>query len=116
MLKKAPSEGTVIVGRFGIIEDADDGACGLLGYSKTELVGLHGSELVPPEARPSTAVSIDRMRHGEISFRQGHLRRKDGSVLSVDVSVERLSNHRLAFTLRRRDDTPPASGKGGTSA
>ncbi len=107
MLARGSSTGTVIVSRFGIIEDADDDACALLGYSKTELVGLHGSELVPPEARPSTAVAIDRMRRGDISFEQGRLQRKDGSVFSVEVSVRKLPNARLALTLRWRGDRPP---------
>lgn len=112
MVSQGPPAGTVIVSRFSVIEDADEGACALLGYSKTELVGLHGSELVPPEARPSTAVSIDRMRHGEISFGEARMRHKDGSVFDVEVSVQRLPNDRLAFTLRRRQDRPPTRKTG----
>jgi PAS domain S-box-containing protein len=103
MTNAAPVEGTVIVNRLGTVEDADDGACALLGYSKRELVGLHGSELIPPAAQPATAVSIDRMRLGEISLQQqGRVRRKDGLVLSVDVSAQMLPNDRLAFRLRER--------------
>jgi len=90
------------VGRFGIIDDVDDAACALLGYAKAELIGLHGSELIAPEARPATAVSIDRMRRGELSSLQGQVRCKDGLRLRVDVSVRRLPADRLEFTLRPR--------------
>ena len=103
MTKATPVDGTVVVNRLGTVEDADDEACALLGYSKRELVGLHGSELIPPAAQPATAVSIDRIRHGEISLQQqGRVRRKDGLVLSVDVSAQMLPDDRMAFRIRQR--------------
>jgi len=97
------AEGTVIVNRMGTIEDVDEGACALLGYSKGELVGLHGSELIPVAAQPATAVTVDRMSLGEVPLqREGLMMRKDGEVLSVDVSAQILPNGRMAFKLRRR--------------
>ena len=68
--KEAPVEATIIVNRLGTIEDVDDAACTLLGYSKQELVGLHGSDLIPASAQPATAVTIDRMRLGELPLEQ----------------------------------------------
>ena len=85
---------------MGRIEDADDSACRLLGYSHDEMRELHGSQLVPPGERPAVAVSLDRMRRGEIDQRRGRLVRKDGTVLEVDVSAEWLSDDRLALVVR----------------
>ena len=62
---------------------------------------MHGSELVPFEARPATAASLDRMRLGEITRRQGRLMHKDGTMVSVDVTAQRLPDGRLTLTVRR---------------
>src|SRR5262245_10374005 len=94
------SHGVFVVGPRGIIEDVDDAGCTLLGYASGELVGLHGSEVVPPEARPSTAASIDRMRRAEITRREGRLRRKDGTLLRVDVHAQPLPDGRLSLHVR----------------
>ena len=95
------SDGCFVVGRRGIIEDVDAAACALLGYVREEVVGLHGSELVPCDARPATAASLDRMRIGEITRRQGRLVHKDGAVVGVDVTARRLPDGRLTLSVRR---------------
>ena len=96
-------EGTVIINRLATVEEVDDGACALLGYTKAELVGLHGSDLIPAAAAPATAVSIDLMRLGERPLQQqGHVVRKDGAVVEVDILAQLLPGERMALTLRQR--------------
>jgi PAS domain S-box-containing protein len=91
-----PHEAVFVVGPFGMIEDVDPAACALVGYAKCDLVGQYGGELVPDHARPSTAVSLDRMRRGELTtVRNGRLRRQDGRVVDVQVRAERLPGSRL---------------------
>jgi len=94
-------DGCFVIGRRGIIEDADAAACALLGYAREDIVGLHGSELVPSDARPATAASLDRMRIGEITQRQGHLIHKDGTLVGVAVTAHRLPNGRLTLSVRK---------------
>jgi PAS domain S-box-containing protein len=62
MSNETPPAGGFLIGPLGTIEDVDDAGCALLGYRKDELVGLHGSESIPPERRPGVAVTLDRMR------------------------------------------------------
>jgi PAS domain S-box-containing protein len=101
MPDEAAAAGTLIIGPLSTVEEADEAACALLGYSKSELVGLHGSELVRREDRAAVAAAIDRLRHGDFAFVvPGIVKRKDGSVLSVDVGAQRLPNNRLALTVR----------------
>ena len=103
MSDEAPVGATFIIGPLSLIEEADEAACALLGYSRSELVGLHGSELVQREDRAAVAATIDQMRHGDFSVvRAARLKRKDGLVLNVEVSAQRLSNNRLALTVRAR--------------
>ena len=92
--------GTFVVGPLGTIEGVDEGACRLLGYTQDQLVGLHGSELIPPEARASTAVSLDRMRRDELAVNNGRMIRSDGSTFPVEVSARPLGEGRLELCVR----------------
>src|SRR5689334_17540144 len=98
-VRRAPV-GMFVVGPLGTIEGVDDGACRLLGYSEDQLVGLHGSELIPPEARAATAVSLDRMRRDELAVNSGPMVRRDGSVVRVEVSARPLGEGRLELCVR----------------
>lgn len=101
MSQQPPPEGTLVIGPLSTIEDVDDAGCALLGYSKGELVGLHGSELIPREHRPSVAVALDRIRRGDVAFPMpGFVMRKDGSVLNIELTARKLPGNRLALSLR----------------
>jgi hypothetical protein len=63
---------------------------------------MHGTDLVPVERHGRTAVSLDRMRDGEITSREGVLKRKDGVVLTVAVEARVLAAGRLLLTVRER--------------
>jgi PAS domain S-box-containing protein len=97
--RRAPV-GTFVVGPLGTIEGVDDGACRLVGYTAEQLVGLHGSELIPPDARASTAVTLDRMRHDELAVNSGRMIRRDGSIFPVEVSARPLGAGRLELCVR----------------
>ena len=90
----------ITVSARGIIEDVDTSACALLGYSMEEMIGMHGSELVPLAAHSATAASLDRMRRGEITSRPGRLQHKNDTVLDVEVTARPLSEGRLLLVLR----------------
>ena len=91
--------GTFVIGRMGRIEDVDDRACTLLGYSLSEFRALHGSQLIPPQDRASVAVSLDRMRRGELKRRRGWLLRKDGTTIPVEVTVDRSGGEQMTLTV-----------------
>jgi PAS domain S-box-containing protein len=88
-------EATFVVGPFGQFEDVDDGACSLLGYTRSELLALHGSDVVLPQERPIVAASVNEMRLGALAQSQGRLLRKDGSVVAVEVTGRPLGEGRV---------------------
>jgi len=96
-------DGTVVVGPYGVIEHVDAAACRLLGYAPDELVGQHGSMLVPRALQPSTAAAIDRMRRGDIAVSTGRLLTREGREIGVEVRSRRLPDGRLALVLRMSD-------------
>lgn len=95
-------EARFVIDRLGRIDDVNDEACTLLGYSRAELFRLYGSELVPAEDRVRVGLSLEQMRRGEADRRHGRLLRKDGSVVPVEVSVEPLPEKRGAPRARWR--------------
>jgi PAS domain S-box-containing protein len=99
----------VVVDAHGMVEEVSEEACALLGYSRAELLGLHGSELVPREDHPATAASIDRMRRGELTIQTGRLRRKDGALIGVEVEGRPLQGGRLALGFRLGAGAPRGS-------
>lgn len=99
-------EATFVIGKLDTIEDVDDAACRLLGYARDELVGLHGSSLVPLERHVATALSLDRMRHADLRFREGVLQRKDGTVIAVAVRAEPTIEGGLTLKVRPLPSRP----------
>jgi PAS domain S-box-containing protein len=89
----------IVVGPFARVEEADDGACHLLGYSRSDLIGLHGTEIVPSEQHFGVAVSFDRMRTGDATRRRGMLLRKDGTRVAVDIHAVPLPNGHIEFRI-----------------
>ena len=93
-------DATFVIGRLGVIEDVNDAACMLLGYSRAELLRLHGVELVVPEDQVRVGLSVEQMRRGEAEQRRGRLVRKDGSIISVEVRALPLPESRVALIVR----------------
>jgi PAS domain S-box-containing protein len=96
-------EANLVISPLGMVEDVDAAACALLGYERDELLGLHGSELIPRDARPATAAAVDRMRRGELDSRRGSVVCKDGELVGVDVNGRPLPDGRLVLRLRRSE-------------
>ena len=94
----------IVISALGRIVDANQAACALVGYTREELVGMHGTELIFEERRPRVAVALDRMRRGDLDRRMGELRHKNGNVVAVEVEAEPRTDGKLGLHLR------PAAG------
>jgi PAS domain S-box-containing protein len=90
---------TFLIGSTGRITDVNDDACRLLGYSRSELRALHGSQLVPAAERGVVAVSLDRMWRGEVERRSGWLLRKDRTAIFVDVTAHPSTSEELTLVV-----------------
>jgi len=91
--------------------DVNSAACRMLGYARDELVGRSIVDIIQPEEAPRLAAERDAMlatRHPLTS--EWTLRRRDGSVLPVEVSATILADGRWQAFVRdiserkRRDD------------
>ena len=93
-------DAVLVISPLGRIVEVDEASCALLGYDSAELVGMHGSELIVAKDRPAVAASLDRMKRGDISRREGALRHRDGKLVRVEVESTRLADGGLALRLR----------------
>lgn len=72
----------------GRYTDVNEAACRMLGFERSELVGMTIVDLIPPEDRPRLATSKAHMEEGVTDVGEWMLRRKDGSYLPVEVSAK----------------------------
>ncbi|MCL5281768.1 MAG: PAS domain S-box protein [Planctomycetes bacterium] len=80
------ADGIFVVGVDGQIDDVNESACAQLGYTRAELIGMPLSAV---SARPDFHLGkvFDRLRAaGSLSYETAH-RRKDGTIVPVELSV-----------------------------
>jgi diguanylate cyclase (GGDEF)-like protein/PAS domain S-box-containing protein len=88
----------------GRLLDVNDAACAMLGYTKQDALCLHVSDIDVEDSQEAIDSRIRRMQlHGGDLFESRH-RRKDGSIIYVEVSIRYLSQ-KSAFSVFVRDIT-----------
>ncbi len=81
-------DGFALMDPDGRIIEVNEAYCRMLGYDEHELLGLHISALEAGESLDEVAVHVhNAMTKGEDRFESRH-RRKDGTVLDVEVCVQ----------------------------
>lgn len=97
MWENAP-EPVFLLDARGLVRDANNLACVLVGRTRDELAGLDPRQLAPAEDRVFTLFDIDAVDTGKPCRRERRVQRKDGAVLWCEVSTTRLADGtRLAF-------------------
>lgn len=81
------SEGIFVADIDGRYTDLNSAACRMLGYTRDELVGKLISDLVPPEEHERLARHKATLLRGESHLEEWSLRRKDGTLVPVEVSA-----------------------------
>jgi PAS domain S-box-containing protein len=95
LLFRTAAEGLVVVGAGGGIELVNPRLCELFGYEEQELIGQRIELLVPEASADRHAVHRERYEHAPAKRSMGTGlelvgRRKDGSLLPVEVSLNHL--------------------------
>ncbi len=86
MLSTIP-DGFWIIDKQGRLLDVNDAYCRMIGYSRDELLNMSVSDIEAEETHEETARHIQRvMETGADIFETRH-RRKDGSVIEIEVCV-----------------------------
>jgi PAS domain S-box-containing protein len=81
--------------------DLNEAACRLLGYERDELVGKSIFDIIPPDDVPRVkAAQLDLMVPHKVHKAEWTLRRKDGTLLPVEVSTNVLPDGRWQAFVR----------------
>ena len=72
----------------------------LSGYSREELLGMIITDLIPPEDLGHDPIRVDKLGQGGIVTIERLLRRKDGSLLPVEISARMLPAGHLLGIVR----------------
>lgn len=99
VVKSTSMDGFWVVDRHGKVVEVNDACCHMLGYSREELLTLSLQQIDATESAEETREHIRKIiENGYERFEVRH-RRKDGTIIDVEVSTTFLSasDHFLAF-------------------
>lgn len=86
LLMGQASDGIYIYDRRGNIIETNSKLCELLGYNREELLRLNVKDIIAPEDLAATPVRFDELQKGQTLLTERRLRRKDGTLLPVEIS------------------------------
>ena len=86
MLLEHASDGIHTYDPCGRIIDTNSKFCEMLGYTREELLRLNVGDLIPPEDLAAAPLRFDELQSGRTLLTERLLRRKDGTLLPVEIS------------------------------
>jgi PAS domain S-box-containing protein len=109
-------DGIVIADPNSYYLDANASACRMLGYSRSELMGLHATAIVIQTEIPHIETALGVIKARSAYHREWQLRRKDGSVFPADVMATMMPDGNLLGMIRditesRRTETAFAASE-----
>jgi PAS domain S-box-containing protein len=86
LLLEHASDGIHTYDPRGQIIDTNSKFCEMVGYTREELLRLNVGDLVTPEDLAASPVRFDELQSGRTLLTERLLRRKDGTLLAVEIS------------------------------
>jgi len=99
-LVQQASDGIFIANIDGQYIDVNIAGCKLLGYTREEIIGKTILDLIPPDETDRLLKSKEQLLKGRTHVAEWSLRRKDGTVLPVEVSAKILPDGRWQGIVR----------------
>lgn len=99
LFEHAP-DGIAITSSAGTYLEVNPSYCRMLGYERSELVGMHSSEVLAPAVRSQLDEALNSIRTGTPYPREWLLKRKDGSVFPVDIIATVMPDGNLLGVVR----------------
>ncbi|MBI3363582.1 MAG: PAS domain S-box protein [Ignavibacteriae bacterium] len=88
-LMEQASVGIYIADDSGRYVNVNPAGCQMLGYTKDELCRMSIADLIPPEDLKATPVRLEELRAGKTLQSERRLRRKDGSLVTVEINAKK---------------------------
>jgi PAS domain S-box-containing protein len=94
------TDGIFVSDEKGKYTDVNQSACKLLGYSKEELLKMSMHETLVREEAGSNPPRLSELLAGKTILSYRELKRKDGTVIPVEINAKMLSNGKLLGIVR----------------
>jgi PAS domain S-box-containing protein len=92
--------GILIADRNSYYLDANPSICKMLGYSRTELIGMHASQIVSASETPHIQLALDEINSQNNHNREWQFKRKDGSFFTAEVIATEMPDGNLFGIVR----------------
>jgi PAS domain S-box-containing protein len=93
-------DGIFIADREGRFTDVNDAGCSLLGYTREEILMKSIADLFPPEDTEHLRQAARQIVDGGMHVGEWTLRRKDGTLVPVEISLKSISDSRWTAFVR----------------
>lgn len=100
MLVEQSSDGIHTYDLNGNFIEVNARLCEMLGYAREELLRLNVCDLVSPDELSTSPIRFDELRDGKRIISERRLRRRDGTLLPVEISGTRLPDGTLQASIR----------------
>jgi PAS domain S-box-containing protein len=94
------ADGIFIADEYTCLIDVNSAGCRMSGYTKAELQQLKFIDVIPAEDIVTNPLRITKMEKGQSVTNERRLIRKDGSIIDVDISAQKLQDGRYQLFVR----------------
>ena len=94
------SDGIAVLDVDGYFRMANSKICAMFGYTKEELLQLHVRDTYVPLEKAITQQRLEQIRSEKHLHFTRLLQRKDGTVISVEISAVKMSDNRYFEIIR----------------
>ena len=94
------TDGIFIADADGRYQDVNPAGCEMLGYSREEILGMSMVDVLAPDEATRIHRELARLRGGSPAKSEWRFRRKDGSILPVEVHGRQLTDSRFLGYVR----------------
>jgi PAS domain S-box-containing protein len=99
LMEKA-GDGMVVVDRDGHVTMANARACAIYGYTKEEFLGMNIQETYAATEKGVFTQRLAQVGEGKSTRFERRLQRKDGRIISIEVSASKISENRYLGIIR----------------
>ncbi len=99
-LVQQAAEGIFVVDQEGNYLEANESTSLITGYSVEELKKMNAADLIPAEELQRNPLKLKEIKKGAPVFIESILRRKDGSLIHVEISAKLMDNGKVISILK----------------
>ena len=99
-LVEEASDGIFISDANGNYKEVNSSGCAMLGHSREEILNMNMRDLLPPEEIQTKPLRLSELRNGNTIITQRNLRKKDGSLLTVEINAKSLTDGKMLGIVR----------------